>query len=310
MTPKNMRAKIAAVVVTYNRLTLLKENINALLSQSRRDFAIYVVDNHSTDGTVEYLRETCGETAAVPLEEPGGKKRPQVKAIFLEKNEGGAGGFYQGMQQAMKDGYDALWIMDDDTLPEPDSLEKLLEAADKLGGYEHIGYLASHVVWTDGSPCRMNGTKKTGESREGYDRITQGSFVSLLIPADTVNLVGFPIREYFIWGDDKEYTLRISDRKPCYFVADSRVIHKTATNEGSSISSDDSSRIDRYFYAYRNDYVTARNRGARDLLIYHLAFVLNICRILFKSDEKLRRIGVMQKGKKAGRILCEQKIHS
>ena len=49
--------KIVAVVVTYNRKKLLKENLNALLNQSYKDFDILLIDNASTDGTKEYVKE-------------------------------------------------------------------------------------------------------------------------------------------------------------------------------------------------------------------------------------------------------------
>lgn len=50
--------KITAVlVVTYNRVNLLKENIEALLNQTRNDLDIYIVDNASSDGTAELVEK-------------------------------------------------------------------------------------------------------------------------------------------------------------------------------------------------------------------------------------------------------------
>ena len=48
---------VAAVVVTYNRKKLLKEAIDALLSQSLPEADVLVVDNASTDGTKEYITD-------------------------------------------------------------------------------------------------------------------------------------------------------------------------------------------------------------------------------------------------------------
>ncbi len=48
--------KVAAVVVTYNRKQLLKENISCLMSQTLREkMDIVIIDNHSSDGTKEVL---------------------------------------------------------------------------------------------------------------------------------------------------------------------------------------------------------------------------------------------------------------
>ena len=47
--------KVTAVVVTYNRLNLLKECVTALVGQSYKDMDILIVDNKSTDSTRDYL---------------------------------------------------------------------------------------------------------------------------------------------------------------------------------------------------------------------------------------------------------------
>ena len=294
--------KIAAVVVTHNRRELLKENIEVLFAQTYSPLDILVVDNHSTDGTAEFLKEVEAD--------PHQWGEKGFFAESLSENAGGAGGFYHGMKRAFDTGYDAVWIMDDDTIPERTALTELVLAAERAGGMETVGYLASEVLWTDGTACLMNRCRIAGEEREGLFPITQGSFVSLLIPAETIRTAGFPDPAYFIWGDDKEYTLRVSDERPCYLVKKSRVIHKTKTNSGSSIATDEPDRIDRYFYAYRNDYVTAKKRGKKDLLLYHAAYILNYLRVIAYGDEKKKRLKVMREGKQAGRKLCEQRIHS
>ena len=105
--------RVTAVVVTYNRLKLLKECIEALLAQTYPEMDILVVNNNSTDGTQEYLDELTG-------------KNKKVKNLSLPENIGGSGGFYEGMKCAIKDNPDWLWIMDDDTIPEKDCVMQLL----------------------------------------------------------------------------------------------------------------------------------------------------------------------------------------
>ncbi len=100
--------KIAAVVVTYNRINWLKKNIDALLSQTRIPDEIIVVDNASTDGTYDFL-----------------KNLSKVKFKRLEENIGGAGGFAYGLKCAIDDEADWVWMMDDDALPYKNALEAL-----------------------------------------------------------------------------------------------------------------------------------------------------------------------------------------
>ena len=112
-------SKVAAVVVTFNRLGELKKNIEMLRRQSRTLDAIYVVDNASTDGTDFYLTELAKEQA-------------QVIPCRLERNVGGAGGFSYGLERAALDGFNWIWLMDDDGRPlSEQTLEALLNVAEK-----------------------------------------------------------------------------------------------------------------------------------------------------------------------------------
>ena len=101
--------KIAAVVVTYNRIILLKECIKVLRHQTRRLDEIIVVNNSSTDGTLEWLN-----------------LQKDLKTITQE-NSGSAGGQHPGIKIAYENGYDWIWCMDDDCFPEVNALEKLCE---------------------------------------------------------------------------------------------------------------------------------------------------------------------------------------
>ena len=110
---------VIAVVVTYNRLELLKRNLSCLRRQTVPLTTLVVVDNGSTDGTGAWLDE-----------------QEDVKTIH-QTNVGGAGGFYTGMEYARLADADWIWCMDDDVFPRPDCLEQLLAYA----GYEGVGIL-------------------------------------------------------------------------------------------------------------------------------------------------------------------------
>jgi GT2 family glycosyltransferase len=72
------KEKIAAVVVTYNRKDLLGQCLDSLLRQSHPLDAIYVIDNHSTDGTYDSL--LAGNLIA-PVEHRAGEPVETIKAI-------------------------------------------------------------------------------------------------------------------------------------------------------------------------------------------------------------------------------------
>ncbi|MFR8813079.1 MAG: glycosyltransferase family 2 protein [Lachnospiraceae bacterium] len=303
--------KIIAVVVTYNRITLLKECVYALLHQkdcTDTQLDILLVDNASNDGTKEWIEEQIAHTES--------HDTTPIYALHLSVNTGGAGGFYHGMKWAYEHGADAIWIMDDDTIPKEDALQKLREGMARVrkqvAPKSEIGFVSSTVLWTDGSPCEMNRQHYVGDafSISGKDAeenalalqpIDSATFVSLLFSREAVEKMGLPIKEYFIWGDDKEYTLRLSARYPCYHVKNSVVIHKMAINAGSNIVIDAIARVPRYFYAFRNDLCTAKRCGTKEVIIYFAAFFLNMLRVLLKSkDGKTLRLQTMWKGMRAG----------
>ena len=131
--------RIAAIVVTYNRKELLLQCLEHLLAQEGAACDVLVVDNASTDGTCQAVEQL-------------GKDR--ILYRNTGENLGGAGGFNFGMRWAVEEGYDYLWVMDDDTLPRPDALAQLWAAHERLGG--SYGFLSSTVLWTDGELCPMN----------------------------------------------------------------------------------------------------------------------------------------------------------
>ena len=284
--------KIAAVVVTYNRRDMLMECIRHLAAQSAA-CDILVVDNASSDGTGE---------AVQALNVPGLWYRN------TGANIGGAGGFSFGMKWAVEYGYDLVWVMDDDAFPEADALEQLLKADEMLSG--EYGFLSGAVLWKDGSGCRMNVpnvARGYGEDmarlKNGLIRVDQATFVSMLIPATVIRKAGLPVKEFFIWGDDVEFSRRIAVRVglPCYLVGRSVTVHMMGVNSGSDIATDVPERIDRYRLAFRNENYLYRQEGWRGRVYYVRRLLANLKNILLKSrDHRMKRVWALVCGAAAG----------
>ena len=283
--------KIAAVVVTYNRLELLKQCVEKLRGQTV-PCQIVLVDNASTDGTGDWA-----------------ENQQDLEYQNTGKNLGGAGGFHYGMKWAVEQGYEYLWIMDDDTLPEPQALEKLLEADRALGG--NYGWLSSVALWTDGGECKMN-RQKLKKSYYDYSpflkyglvQAEQATFVSLFLRSDVICRFGLPITEFFIWGDDLEFTRRIAvrGRVPCFLAGQSQVVHATRNNEGSNIALDAPQRIGRYFYAFRNEAYLYRQEGVKGRMYCFAKRGRDFLRIVKNGKPRLPRLGMLARGIWAGML--------
>ena len=281
---------VAAVVVTYNRKDLLRECIAHILAQEPEAPDILVIDNHSTDGTREHIRDYIDDG--------------RIDYTDTGANLGGAGGFSLGIRRAAEKGYDRIWVMDDDCMPEKDALAALMRADRELNGA--FGFLSSRVLWRDGKICTMNLQRETlTRNLKGFDRrlqpVVMASFVSLYLKRDTVLELGLPIREFYIWTDDWEYTRRISRKYPCYAVADSTVVHLSRANIGANIATESAERLDRFDYLYRNDVYLYRREGLRGFAYEAVRLSGHCVRVLLKAkDHKKERLKKIIGGTRKG----------
>jgi len=280
-----MKMKVAAVVVTYNRAALLEKCLQSLVCQTVQP-EIWVVDNASTDETQTILSHW------------------NVNIVQTGKNLGGAGGFAFGIEQAMKAGCDALWLMDDDCQPDPMALEQLVEA--DAGLPDGYGWLSSRALTPEGNDQPMNCQRATPyRDIGGYDGekipAVMASFVSLFLRADTVRRFGLPIAEFFIWSDDWEYTRRISRQLPCYVIPQSRVIHAMQQSTVVNLAKDKPERWPRYRYYYRNDVVLYRREGFRGWLWLAAKYLWHSMQILVDGQgRRFYRLKIVWNGFWAG----------
>lgn len=282
-----MKNEICTVVVTYNRKELLKENIQALLSQTYKNFDILIIDNGSTDGTKDYINQFINNN---------------VYYYNTNKNLGGAGGFSYGIKKALEANYKYTWIMDDDTIPIESALESLVNKKEILNN--NFSYLCSLVKFTDGNLCKMNIPKINTKWLYYYESIERGlisiqtcSFVSCFINLDYAKKVGLPIKEFFIYGDDVEYTKRLSKCKEAFIDINSIVYHKMKANTNTDIVYVEKERIDRSYYTYRNRFYIAKQEGKKEVFKYLLKYLYVKTKILFKSkDKKIKRLWIITRG--------------
>ncbi|MFL5909272.1 MAG: glycosyltransferase family 2 protein [Gaiellaceae bacterium] len=284
MAPDANTGTVCAVVVTYNRRDLLEECIAALRAQSRKVDRILVVDNASTDGTPELIRDS----------------HPDLELLEMPQNEGGAGGFHEGMKRATEEGHDWLWLMDDDTIPRPDALERLLSALDRMDGLPEPIMLGSKAVWTDGNWHPMNFVGARLADYPGFlDASTRGlisvrtvTFVSLLVKSGAVKRYGLPLKNYFIWSDDIEWTARVLMHERGYLVADSVVEHKTKTAHTAPETGE------KFYFAIRNGLFLLRSSSFdwKEKITHTMVVAEQIRRFLINERFGLRGWRVLFRG--------------
>jgi rhamnopyranosyl-N-acetylglucosaminyl-diphospho-decaprenol beta-1,3/1,4-galactofuranosyltransferase len=194
MVDEQHKYKIAAVVVTYNRLILLQECIASLRNQTHKLDDIIVVNNSSTDGTVDWLKEQKDLT------------------VITQDNSGSAGGQFTGIKTAYEKRYDWIWCMDDDCRA---SLKALSELVDNF----QPNTILNSLVLSKTNPKSLafgiydlsdkifykEYSELAGKKRIEYASLFNGT----LFPSEVVKKIGLPIQDLFIKGEEIEYFHRV-----------------------------------------------------------------------------------------------------
>jgi GT2 family glycosyltransferase len=192
--------RILAHIHTFNDADIIDTTIEALLRQTRPVDGILLVDNGSTDGT---------------LDQPSVKK---VTVLPHRGNLGASGAVGSGMRFAIEHGYDWIWVFDADNVPEPDALEKLLDlyASWPQSLKDETGFLASLPINVqDGLPLHA------GEfTRRAFARVNPGPeeryyachvtiWSGCLYRLAAVRQIGVPNPDYVLDLGECEYGHRV-----------------------------------------------------------------------------------------------------
>ena len=213
------RQSVAAVIPTFNRRRELEKCLDALSSQTTPPDAVYIIDNGSTDDTAEKIQP---------------RLTAQVKYFRMSANLGSAGGFRKGMELAFNDGYEWLWITDNDSVPSRNSLERLMNVA--LENPEVMALAPTKLRETDRAIIKgdMIWDRSARTARSPSDReyrecpLIEVDWVpntGMLISRKAVLTAGHLRADLFAFGEDTEYCLRIRRHSKILLVTDSVVVH-------------------------------------------------------------------------------------
>lgn len=216
----------SVIIVTYNRLNLLKECISCVENQLIKFDNIVIVDNKSTDGTTEYLKQFINK----------------YHIIFENSNGGGAKGFKDGIKYVHENlNTDWVLLIDDDAMLSATYLYEIDKFASENRDYQAL----SGSVITNGD-VDLTHRKRIVSGRDfkfipvslnEYDKPSfkydLSSFCGLIFQTSLISVIGYPKEEYFIWFDDTEYSLRIGRVTRIANVNSAKLNHKTKINTGS-----------------------------------------------------------------------------
>ena len=231
-------------------------------------------------------------------------EHPQIIYERLAENEGGAGGFYCGVKKAFEEGFDWIWVMDDDAEPEPNSLELLMSSPEEMQRYSGI---CGMKMGLDGFPQmvhrghfypKIGNVPIAPEKLEEEQEIDYASFVGLLINSKAVASAGLPLAKFFIWFDDLEYCQRLIKFGPILYKPLSKILHKDGVNNKNkaemALIFESPLAIQhqwKYLCAFRNHLYLMTHHGGRGYCWAAYSVFRKVLSLLIKNEHRWVLIG-------------------
>ena len=238
-----------AVIVTYNRINHLRNTLKLYTQQSLCPVRIVVVDNHSNDGSIDYLKDWEQELVSGISKE----------VIYLPENMGGSGGFYEGLKRIQEyEDIDWIWVADDDAYPALDVFENAEKFINEhKSEIDNIAAVCG-VCGFDGNYSNIQrfrykktilGIHDMPVPAEWYKKgtfdIDMYSFVGAIMKRENLLKAGLPRKDFFIYQDDLEHATRM--RKTGRIVCTTTI---QITHKDNNPSTNDATWRD--YYASRN----------------------------------------------------------
>lgn len=275
--------KILIVVVNYNGLHLLKKHLPSVLDTEYTNFDVLVVDNGSTDGSVEFLKE----------------EYPSI--LILESNENIGFGRANNLGVYEYPGYDAYVFLNNDMSVEKNWLAELVTVA---RGKENVGAVGCKILYSK----KVNGKyiinsagmtvdchymaydRYEGEENKNelniVEEVESLSGGALLVTSEAWNEVGGFNSNMFMYYEDVDLSLRLKDfGYSLYYCGMSTVYHDHMGSSGSIGS------FKRNFMNMRNRYISIGSRlgflvGLTETVWY--IFHYFVWKVIYSKKKSLR----------------------
>jgi GT2 family glycosyltransferase len=251
--------RVFIIVVNYNGPDDTLECIASVRKINYPDYRVVLVDNGSTDASIEVFRKNSSD----------------ITLIENGENLGFAEGNNVGIRHALANGADYVFLLNNDTVLEPDALGHLVSYAQEnpaagIVGPKILYYSNPDTIWfAGGNIDPFNGASHIGNGNQDdgtFDEIRQVGYITgcaLLARRDMMEDVGLMDPEYFLLYEESDWCLRAARKGYlCYYVPEARVYHKCSKTFGGQ-------RTPLWVYYYvRNSFLIIRRN-----LIFPLSWI-------------------------------------
>lgn len=194
------------VICNYNKSKDVLNCIQSVIESKTDDYDLYVVDNASTDDSVEQIRSKYGD---------------RVNLIINSENLGGSGGFNTGIRKVVSEGCKYVWCLDNDVLVDENALPALVEFMDSHSDVGMTGSKVYHMEAPDYVQqfgISIDFDEFCVEAKY-YNRLEDGTMpevvysdavaaCSVLVRTSVIKEIGAMPEENFLYWDDTEWGYR------------------------------------------------------------------------------------------------------
>lgn len=224
--------KVTIIILNWNGMDHTLRCLESLLRIDYYNCDVIVVDNNSEDGSPKAIADSF----------------PTVQIMRNSQNVGFAEGCNVGIRQAMKSGSAYVWLLNNDTLVDPQSLTFLVRAAEKdnsigMTGSKIYDYDDPNVIrcagmtinWFRGEAHFIGWHQRDNGQFNNYSDVEGLEGCSLLIRRRVCEDVGLMDKDYFLYGEEIDWCVRARQRGfRCTFVPESIVFHKGGASSGEA----------------------------------------------------------------------------
>lgn len=239
--------KVGIIISNYNGWQDTLACLESLRAQTFRDFEVVLLDDASTDDSVERLRDAVDS-----------------RVVFLPQaqNAGFAAVNNLGIRRALDDGADWVLLLNNDTVCAPDMLEKLLEQTPPdavscpkmlfMDPPDEIWFAGGTLDRATGKVVHLGGHAKDGPAFSEKKQVGFITFCCVLLPRPVIERVGYLDEDLFMYCEDVDYCIRLTDAGVAmWYLPDAVLHHKAGGTAGGMLS---------VYYITRNT-LTLRCRG-------------------------------------------------
>lgn len=226
--PSSAEPLFSVIVLNWNGRDLLEDCLGTVLEQEFRDFETIVVDNGSTDGSVDALRTLWGE---------------RIRIVALPSNEGFAGGNNAGIRVANGK---YIVLLNNDTAVDPRWLSALRAAVarhpeagmftPKILNYFRRDEIdnTGHVIYPDGLARGRHRLERNDGRFDEEGEALHPSGCAGVYRKEMLDRIGLLDDAFFAYGEDVDLGLRARCAGwACYYVPDAVVYHKYSATAGT-----------------------------------------------------------------------------